>query len=484
MKVLIAEDDLVSSMVLRQNLQRMGYEVISAVNGNEAWKLYQAEPVRLLITDWMMPVMDGIELCRMIRSSDNPYTYIIMLTAKDRQEDKISGLKNGADDFMLKPLDQRDFEARLNVAKRILAMQEQLHLYSKEQMRMKEEVENQNIQLQESLEYSRGANHRFAELFMGLPIACFAFDSDGYIREWNRTCENLYGLTADKVYERRYWEVIANPNEYKRYQDMSKKVYKGAKFEGIEMNIVRSNGEIRNILQNTFPLHSQSGEVLGAISAGIDITDRKNLEKQLADQLQIEKMLNQKLDQQRGELATANARLSRLVITDGLTGLKNHRHFREQLQQDFSYSQRHHTPFSMIMLDVDKFKEYNDTYGHMAGDEALIAISNILEKGVRDHDIVARYGGEEFAILLLSTDAEHSMFVAERLRQTIESFSWTKRKVTVSIGVSTYTDDKEDANQIVDEADQALYYSKRNGRNRVSHYDLNMGGAGNSIRIA
>ncbi len=137
MKVLIAEDDIVSSMVLRQNLQKMGFDVISASNGNEAWMFYQAQPVKLLITDWMMPVMDGIELCKLIRGSGAPYTYIILLTAKDRQEDKINGLENGADDFMLKPLDQRDLEARLNVALRILAMQEQLQQYSKEQEIMK-----------------------------------------------------------------------------------------------------------------------------------------------------------------------------------------------------------------------------------------------------------------------------------------------------------------------------------------------------------
>ena len=133
----------------------------------------------------------------------------------------------------------------------------------------------------------------------------------------------------------------------------------------------------------------------------------------------------------------------------------------------------------MIMLDVDKFKEYNDTFGHMAGDEALIAIANVMEKSVRDHDITARYGGEEFAILLLSTDADHAMFVAERLRHSIQSYAWPKRIVTASIGVSTYTDDKEDANQIVDEADKALYFSKRNGRNRVSHYDINLVGMAN-----
>ncbi len=479
MKVLIAEDDIVSSMVLRQNLQKMGFDVISASNGNEAWMFYQAQPVKLLITDWMMPVMDGIELCKLIRGSGAPYTYIILLTAKDRQEDKINGLENGADDFMLKPLDQRDLEARLNVALRILAMQEQLQQYSKEQEIMKEEAEIQNVQLQEALKYSKEANHRFSELFMGLPIACFAFDSDGCIREWNRTCEDLYGLTADKVYERRFWEVIARPNDYKTYQRMNAEVFKGIKYEGMEMTVVRPDGQMRQILQNTFPLHGPSADVLGAISAGIDITDRKYLEKQLAQQLQIEKKLSQKLDQQRSELAAANARLSRLVITDGLTGLKNHRHFREQLQQAFSHSQRHHTPFSMIMLDVDKFKEYNDTFGHMAGDEALIAIANVMEKSVRDHDITARYGGEEFAILLLSTDADHAMFVAERLRHSIQSYAWPKRIVTASIGVSTYTDDKEDANQIVDEADKALYFSKRNGRNRVSHYDINLVGMAN-----
>jgi two-component system cell cycle response regulator len=471
MKVLIAEDDRISSMVLKKNLQKLGHEVYAASNGEEAWEYFQRNPVRLIITDWMMPLMDGLELCKKVRAHSSEYTYVILLTAKDRQEDRVAGLNNGADDFMIKPLDILDFEARLQVATRILHMQEELQGYVKMQAKMRDELESQNVQLVEAMTFLEGANHRFSELFMGLPIACYTYDSEGRVHDWNRACEKLYGIQAEQVFEKHVWEIMGHSEDNARIKEQIEQVFAGQRAEGMEIREVRPDGQVRHVLRNTFPLHGQNGDILGAISANMDITERKELEDKLEQQLSVARSLNAKLNRQRQELAKANAQLAQLVVTDGLTGLKNHRHFQEQLQNCFSFSRRHGFPFSVVMLDVDLFKSFNDTYGHPAGDEVLREVATLMQKQVRSHDVVARYGGEEFAILLLATDHEKSCEVAERLRQAIANSLWLRRQVTASFGVSTYTNEKESGSQLLEEADKALYRSKETGRNKVTHYD-------------
>jgi diguanylate cyclase (GGDEF)-like protein len=309
MKILIVEDDLLSSLVLRKTLEKMGHEIVTAVDGLDAWQRVQQDDIRLVISDWMMPRMDGLDLCRRIRSRlQRAYIYIFLLTAKQQREDRIEGLRAGADDFLVKPLDRSELMARVHVALRILAMQEELQSRSRE------------------------------------------------------------------------------------------------------------------------------------------------------------------LEEAHAELKRKNAKLAEAAISDSLTGLKNRRHFREVLEQSYSFAVRQGLPLSVVMLDVDQFKPYNDMFGHPAGDSLLADLAATLVDNARDHDLVARYGGEEFVILLPGTTAEQARLVCERARMIIESKPWPLRPITASLGVATNTPATANASQLVDEADQALYHSKKLGRNRVTHY--------------
>jgi sigma-B regulation protein RsbU (phosphoserine phosphatase) len=126
-KVLIAEDDPVSSLVLSSKLKKLGYDVVATENGRDAWFAFQRENPRIVITDWMMPVLDGLELCRMIRADNREqYTYIIMLTALGGRGSYIEGMNAGADDFVTKPFDMEGLKARLAVAERILRLQSEV----------------------------------------------------------------------------------------------------------------------------------------------------------------------------------------------------------------------------------------------------------------------------------------------------------------------------------------------------------------------
>jgi diguanylate cyclase (GGDEF)-like protein len=177
--------------------------------------------------------------------------------------------------------------------------------------------------------------------------------------------------------------------------------------------------------------------------------------------------MQEELEENVRALAAANTRLEALATTDGMTGLPNHRTFQERLRIEMARCQRIGSPLSVMLLDVDKFKQYNDAYGHPAGDEALRIVARLMRETVRETDLPARYGGEEFAILLPDTPIEQAHQVAERLRAAIEAYRFPNRPVTVSIGVAYYIGEENSTEVLITSADEALYAAKHRGRNQV-----------------
>ncbi len=185
------------------------------------------------------------------------------------------------------------------------------------------------------------------------------------------------------------------------------------------------------------------------------------------------KSLLEKLKRKNEELEYVNKTLKELTIRDGLTGLYNHRHFQETLALEISRSKRYAKTFSLVFLDVDFFKQYNDTHGHLQGDVVLVGLSNLLSDGLRKSDVAARYGGEEFVLLLPETSKEHAFILAENIREKIAAHPFPGREtqpqgmVTVSIGIAVFPEDGNDSSTLLHHADEALYQAKNAGRNRV-----------------
>ena len=214
----------------------------------------------------------------------------------------------------------------------------------------------------------------------------------------------------------------------------------------------------------------ENGQTIGMVVCFSDITARKMLEEQIEEQMLTMNEYSVELEFQKAELQNANARLETLATTDGLTGLKNHREFQRLFAEEFERCARYGLLFSVLLLDIDHFKQFNDTFGHPSGDRALKQVAGALTLAARTSDRVARYGGEEFAIILPTTDAQGAMEAAERFRAAVERQEWVERPVTVSIGVATWNLEAESPAALLQQADTALYASKRAGRNRATHY--------------
>ncbi|HEU5013402.1 MAG TPA: GGDEF domain-containing protein [Roseiflexaceae bacterium] len=172
----------------------------------------------------------------------------------------------------------------------------------------------------------------------------------------------------------------------------------------------------------------------------------------------------------RAEVVRSNELLLALSLTDSLTGAANRRAFEARLQDELHYTYRYGTPLSLILLDVDNFKSYNDTYGHLDGDSVLKDVGLLLQQQARAADVVARHGGEEFVILLPNTDASEAVIVAERMREVIATHEWPHRTITASFGVTTVIGQQASGDSLQLEADRALYHVKAVGRNGVYHY--------------
>jgi diguanylate cyclase (GGDEF)-like protein len=185
------------------------------------------------------------------------------------------------------------------------------------------------------------------------------------------------------------------------------------------------------------------------------------------------------LDEANQTLRQRNQELQELSVTDSLTGLFNRKHMWETLARELETYKRHRRPLSVLMIDIDHFKRYNDTQGHLAGDEALRRLGEILRSSLRVSDYAARYGGEEFLVVLPDTDSAMGAQVAERLRELVagEKFGGGpgSPKITISIGVASTSEHEEEPETLVRNADTALYRAKKAGRNRAFVFE---GGSG------
>ena len=217
------------------------------------------------------------------------------------------------------------------------------------------------------------------------------------------------------------------------------------------------------------PLTINSGTVCG----GIFLANKANDECFTLDDEEILLTITYQ-----ASVAIENARLygqvQLLAVTDGLTGLLNHKEFHKKLDETIEGSKRYHYTVTLLMIDIDHFKKFNDTYGHQVGDQVLRVVADAIKSQIRTVDVCARYGGEEFAVILRNGDVSYPPVLAERIRSTVYAYpvkhDGIRSQLSVSIGVACFPEDANNAEGLIKRADEALYTAKETGRNRVCCY--------------
>ncbi|MGB3209155.1 MAG: diguanylate cyclase [Desulforhopalus sp.] len=308
---LAADDDPMTLIYLKKMLARENRTLLTAENGIQALEMAAEHRPHLLITDWRMPGMNGIDLCRTLRKKTaTQHMYIIMLTCNETEDELVQAFDAGADDYIVKPFTPKVLQARISSGERLILHQQTIH------------------------------------------------------------------------------------------------------------------------------------------------RDRETIQQYAA------------------RLATANQKLQNMAMTDFLTGLPNRRNALLRLKNLVAETRRYGEPLSCLMIDIDNFKNINDTYGHDCGDIVLKQLSKLLEEKARSYDIVSRWGGEEFLIICARSGPTDSSQLAERLRRTVEEHTVSLSdevgtRVTISVGIATWSPDLQNEDELIKEADTLLYLAKKNGRNRV-----------------
>jgi diguanylate cyclase (GGDEF)-like protein/PAS domain S-box-containing protein len=332
--------------------------------------------------------------------------------------------------------------------------------------------------------------------------AIFATTLQGIVTSWNPAAERLFGYSAENMLGS-FTTLPFFPDRLKERDALLDLLKQGEPIEPFYSTQLDREGKEIPVMMSLFPVRDAENEIIGIgtiarrtagsrqitalagqeMARPSSLSDAHAMSERLAeanahlrDQIRLANEQSDQLAAQKAELERANrqleelnVRLEALATTDGLTGLKNHRTFQERLLEEVRRAVRYGAPLSILMLDVDRFKTYNDAFGHPAGDAILRKIAEVIKTTARTTDVVARYGGEEFAVILPETDREQARIAAERFRAAIEATPWPEWAVTASFGVATLARTASDSVALIAQADAALYQSKRIGRNCVTH---------------
>lgn len=448
-RVLVVDDILSNVKLLEAKLTAEYFEVITAFNGLECLSKMDAGAPDIVLLDVMMPGMDGFEVCRRIKS--NPKTAhvpVVMVTALDQPSDRVAGLDAGADDFLTKPVDDAALFARVRSLVRLKMMTDEL--------RMRE---------------STGQG-------MGL------IDPAETLMDSNQTGRVL--VIEDRAESVAWFTSALAPKHEVASADTFEEALvrvKGGDFDLIVVSLgMRGFDGLRLCSQLRSLPEGRHVPILVVVSDG----DRRKLTQALemgvndyltrpVDKNELVARVRTQLRKKRyADRLRHNVQLSlEMAITDQLTGLHNRRYMSRHLDTLMGNAKKNGRPLAFVIMDIDFFKQVNDTHGHDIGDEVLKEFASRINANVRGIDLACRYGGEEFVVAMPDTDMAFATNIAERLRQSIEttpvkiSRAPGMLNITISIGIAKAEGEGDTADALLHRADQALYRAKRTGRNKV-----------------
>ena len=454
-RILLVDDDPMNLKLLASMLPKDKYDIITADNGTDGLEKTFKEHPDLILLDIMMPDINGYDVTRKLKSDpETAHIPIMLVTALDGDEDKAMGLEAGADEFLNKPVNMSELRARVQSLLRLKVFQEQLHTRSQSEKfvvtpsdsRLPEEetIESPSILIVED----NPVDARLLEQYLDRDTYRIKTVSNGEDAIEYAQSERIDLILVDIVLPG-----IDGFELIERFKKMDG-------YKNVQVIVITSL--------------EASDERIRGINLGVDDYLTKPVSREeltaRANALMKKKAYMDRLSSQYESALQA-------AISDKMTGIYNHAYFKHFLNLEVKRSMRQKHLLALIMIDIDDFKNYNDTYGHLVGDELLKWMGWIIRQNIREVDLPARYGGEEFAVVLPYADSYGASVVAYRIQEAISTNPFTPSealnpgKATVSMGIALYPEDASSSEELIQMADRALYRAKEEGKNRVCLFD-------------
>lgn len=434
--ILIVDDTAENIGLLTEILQYKGYQISAARDGERAIKIARHIIPDLILLDIMMPGIDGFETCRRLKNHEKTRSIpIIFISAKKDMDDLVMGFSVGAIDYINKPFRKEEVYARVVNQLKV--------------QRLNQQLASSELNLRELIVDFQEQSEQLQQIVTLVMDGLIELNASGEIQQANPAVEKLFGYSTKALLYIHFTCLLAEPivSQYKKQsiQDIIQSNKTLSAKKGVEILGKRQDGSKFPIEFSLIKLPAKETMYLAVVH---DITSQKVKEEKLRN----------------------------LSYIDSLTGLANRRDFDETYEKMWSQGKRNKSQIAFIIIDIDFFKQFNDTYGHQAGDNCLKKVALSFKQNIkRPSDIIARIGGEEFAVILPETSKEGVIQVAEQLKNEIQALNIphsgsNHNVVTISLGIAiTIIGEKcQSANMLYQMADEALYHAKQSGRNTYS----------------
>ncbi|MFH0728819.1 MAG: response regulator [Pseudomonadota bacterium] len=451
--ILIVDDDVLNVKLL-DALLSSEYQTIRAHDGEEALEKIREIQPDLILLDIMMPKLDGYSVTRQLKGSPRTRNIpIILITALGGADDKAKGIEVGADEFLNKPVNQMELKARVKSLLKLNVYREQLSARIKSE---EELISSENPKTTEKKREERPTlllvedSRKDLNLFMAYLEA-----QPFHLRVVRNGEEAIIECKKGKIDLVLLDLILPGINGF----DVCRQLRENERTRNIQILMVSSQNDLESKLR---------GIELGADEYLIKPVIREELTVRIKSLVKKKQYLDQLVSRYETALNAA--------ITDKLTGLFNHSYLQHFTARELKRCFRRQGAMAFIMIDIDDFKQYNDAYGHPAGDTLLRLFGRLIKKAIREVDLAARYGGEEFAVVLPYTERPEAMAVAERILGEIRNCSFSEgparlcERKTASLGIACYPMDGETVADLIQHADEALYRAKKKGKNQVCSY--------------
>ena len=448
-RILIVDDEPMNLKLFKAYLHREEYDIITAENGIDAIELAKNDLPDVILLDVMIPGLDGFAVTRQLKQDVATANIpIILVTALSGRENRDRGMDSGADEFLTKPVKQAELVARVGCMIRLRRFQDQLQ--GRQQSMVESNIKGKicsshDERIPTVLIVEDDIKHAslLEKQLKGEPY------SVKHVTSGEKALQKAMDTPVDLLL---LDIMLPGINGF----DVCRSIKVDERTKDIQVILLTSLRDLESRVQ---------GADLGADDYLVKPVEFRELKARVKTLLKKKAYIDQLKDKY--EMAINRA------ICDGLTGLYNHNHFSGFFDLEIKRSARQKHAVSLFLMDLDNFKQINDTYGHLVGDHILIQVSKIIKQNIREIDFAARYGGEEFAVVLPYTESDEARHIAERVRSAINANVCLPEKpstafvVSGSIGVSAFPQDGQDKESLIRKADEMMYLAKQCGKNRV-----------------